>query len=200
MISKLAGPKDFWIGLIYLGFGGLALYLGWDYKFGTAGRMGPGYFPLVLAWMLVLLGFASLVRSVFVKGTQVSEIGWLPLALIMTSVICFAFLLPRVGAFVSLCVLCIISAMASDLFRYEAKAALGLMLAVSACVVVFVNGLGVPMPVLGSWLEPVLGPIIYPITGLVTNVKIAGKQIGVLTSLIALAAIGGLFLLTQRKA
>ena len=28
MISKLAGPKDFWIGLIYLGFGALALYFG----------------------------------------------------------------------------------------------------------------------------------------------------------------------------
>jgi hypothetical protein len=58
----------------------------------------------------------------------------------------------------------------------------------------------VPMPVLGTWLEPTLGPIIYPITGLVTNVKVAGKQIGVLTSLITIAAIGGAFLLTQRKA
>jgi Tripartite tricarboxylate transporter TctB family len=200
MISKLAGPKDFWIGLLYLGFGGLALYLGWDYKFGTAGRMGPGYFPLVLAWMLVGLGFASLVRSVLVKGTQVEQVGWLPLTLIMTAVVCFAFLLPRVGAFVSLCTLCIISAMASDLFKYEAKTTLGLILAVLACVIVFVNGLGVPMPLLGSWLEPVLGPIIYPITGLVTNVKIAGKQIGVLTSLLAIVAVGGLFLLTQRKA
>jgi hypothetical protein len=200
MISKLAGPKDFWIGLIYLGFGGLALYFGWDYKFGTAGRMGPGYFPLVLAWMLVALGLASLARAVLVKGTKVEEIGWLPLVLILTAVMCFGFLLPRMGAFVALCVLCIVSAMASDLFKYEAQATLGLILAVLACVIVFVNGLGVPMPILGTWLEPTLGPIIYPITGLVTNVKIAGKQVGVLTSLIALAAVGGLFLLTQRKA
>jgi hypothetical protein len=25
------------------------------------------------------------------------------------------------------------------------------------CAIVFVKGLGVPMPLLGSWLEPVLG-------------------------------------------
>jgi Tripartite tricarboxylate transporter TctB family len=200
MISKLAGPKDFWIGLIYLGFGAFALYFGWDYKFGTAGRMGPGYFPLVLAWMLVALGFASLVRAVLVKGSPIGDIGWLPLALILTAVVCFGFLLPRMGAFVALCTLCVISAMASDLFKYEAKATLGLILAVLACVVVFVNGLGVPMPLLGSWLEPILGPIIYPVTGLVTNVKIGGQQVGVLTSLIAIAAVGGAFLLTQRKA
>jgi hypothetical protein len=162
--SKLAGPKDFWIGLIYLGFGGLALYLGWDYKFGTAGRMGPGYFPLVLAWMLVGLGFASVVRSFFVKGSEISEIQWLPLALITTSVVVFAFLLPRMGAFVSLFALCIISAIASDLFEFEARALIGLSGILLLCVLVFVNGLGVPMPVLGTWLEPVLGPVVYPVT------------------------------------
>jgi hypothetical protein len=156
MISKLAGPKDFWIGLIYIGFGSLALYIGWDYKFGTAGRMGPGYFPLVLAWMLVGLGFASLVRSVFVKGTQVGEIAWLPLALIVTAVVCFAFLLPRMGAVVALFALCVISAMASNEFKFEWKATLGLLGLIIVCVLVFVKGLGVPMPITGSWLQPFL--------------------------------------------
>ena len=155
MTSKLAGPKDFWIGLIYLGFGVLALYLGWDYKFGTAGRMGPGYFPLVLAWMLVALGFASLVRAVLVKGTPVGEIAWLQLALIVTAVVCFAFLLPRMGAIVALFTLCVISAMASNQFKLEAKATIGLLGLIIICVLVFVKGLGVPMPLAGSWLQPI---------------------------------------------
>jgi hypothetical protein len=28
------------------------------------------------------------------------------------------------------------------------------------CALVFVKGLGVPIPLLGSWLDPVLGPIL----------------------------------------
>jgi Tripartite tricarboxylate transporter TctB family len=165
MNAKFAGPKDFWIGLIYIFFGGLALYFGWDYKFGTAGRMGPGYFPLVLATILVILGLLSLIRSVFVKGSEISEISWLPMILILLANGLFGFLLPRTGAVVALCVMCLVAAIASNEFKLDLKASLGLIGISLLCVLVFVNGLGVPMPVLGTWLEPSLGPIIYPVTG-----------------------------------
>lgn len=200
MTSKLAGPKDFWIGLMYIGFGSLGLYLGWNYKFGTAGRMGPGYFPLVLAWILVGLGFISLVRSFFVKGSAIGKIAWLQLALIVTAVVCFAFLLPRIGAFFSLSVLAIISAMASNEFGFEDKAALGLIGIILACVVVFVIGLGVPMPLLGSWLEPTLGPVLYPITSIITKATLFGRPIGVPLSLMLIGGLTALFVLLKRKA
>jgi Tripartite tricarboxylate transporter TctB family len=200
MNLKLAGPKDFWIGLIYLGFGALALYVGWDYKFGTAGRMGPGYFPLVLAWMLVVMGAVSLISSFFVKGTPITEIAWQPLALTLTAVVAFGFLLPRMGAFVALCALSVISAMASNEFKFEKRATLGLIGLVLICVLIFVNGLGVPMPVLGTWLEPVLGPIIYPITGIFTKANILGYNVGILVSLLAICGSGLVYLLLNRKA
>jgi Tripartite tricarboxylate transporter TctB family len=170
MISKLAGPKDFWIGLIYIAFGGAGLYLGWDYKFGTAGRMGPGYFPLVLSTILVALGMLSLVRSVFIKGSEISEINWLPMILILLANASFGFLLPKMGAVVALSTMCLIAAIASEEFKFDIKASLGLLAISIACVVVFVNGLGVPMPVLGTWLEPTLGPVIYPVTGAIKGV------------------------------
>ena len=170
MNSKLAGPKDFWIGLIYLAFGIAGLYLGWDYKFGTAGRMGPGYFPLVLSAILVILGLLSLVRAVFVKGSEISEINWLPMILILLANASFGFLLPKMGAVVALSTMCVIAAIASNEFKVELKASLGLLAISILCVIVFVNGLGVPMPVLGTWLEPILGPVIYPVTSAIKGV------------------------------
>jgi hypothetical protein len=199
-MPKIVGPKDFWIGLIYIGFGGLALYIGWDYKFGTGARMGPGYFPLVLAWMLVIMGGLSLISSVVVKGTPISEIAWLPLALTLTAVVAFGFLLPRMGAFVALCTLSVISAMASNEFKFESRATLGLIGLVLICVLIFINGLGVPMPVLGTWLEPWLGPIIYPITGIFTKANVFGYNVGILASLLAICGAGLVFLFINRKA
>ena len=40
--------KDFWAGLMLIAIGGAALFIARDYPFGTALRMGPGYFPTVL--------------------------------------------------------------------------------------------------------------------------------------------------------
>ena len=44
-----AGIKDILSGLIFVGFGAAFGYAASGYPLGTAFRMGPGYFPLVLA-------------------------------------------------------------------------------------------------------------------------------------------------------
>lgn len=46
MLTRVSSPKDFWTGLIYVALGLSALWFGRDYRFGTAGRMGPGYFRI----------------------------------------------------------------------------------------------------------------------------------------------------------
>lgn len=45
----LVHNSDFLAGLVMLGIGALAFYMALDYPFGSAVRMGPGYFPRVLA-------------------------------------------------------------------------------------------------------------------------------------------------------
>jgi hypothetical protein len=56
-------PKDFWSGIVFLFFGLAAIIIGQDYEMGSAGRMGPAYFPTVLGGLLSLIGAASLVLS-----------------------------------------------------------------------------------------------------------------------------------------
>lgn len=157
MPSFIRAPKDFWAGLIYIGVGVTALWVGADYKMGTAGRMGPGYFPKVLGAILILLGLIAVVRSLVTNGEAIGTIMWKPLVLILLACALFGLLLKPFGLIVSLLALCLVSAAASREFKFSVKATAGLVLLTVFCTLVFVKGLGVPMPVFGTWLEPVAG-------------------------------------------
>src|SRR5437764_15391207 len=60
---KIRAPKDFWSGVMFCGFAAVAIFAARGYSLGSAGRMGPGYFPLLLAGLLASLGGASIARS-----------------------------------------------------------------------------------------------------------------------------------------
>ena len=150
----IKSPKEFWAGLIYIGLAAAAIMIGWDYRIGTAGRMGPGYFPLAISGLLLLVGVASLIRAFVLKGDGLGDIAWKPMFFILLACALFGWLLPRAGIVVALLALCLVSAAASREFRFELKATLGLVALVIFCVLVFVKGLGVPLPMWGTWLEP----------------------------------------------
>jgi hypothetical protein len=154
MKSIVKGPKDFWAGLLYIAFGAAFLTISLGYRLGTAGRMGPGYFPRALSVALIMLGAASLIRSFIVAGESVTGLAWKPLALISVAVVLFGLTLPTLGLPFALLLLCLISATASQEFRFEIKATLALLALIVFCALVFVKGLGVPMPIVGAWLEP----------------------------------------------
>lgn len=64
---QIKNGKDFWAGLMYLGFGlGFAI-VSQNYNMGTAVRMGPAYFPTMLGGLLAILGAVILARSFFSK-------------------------------------------------------------------------------------------------------------------------------------
>jgi len=143
--------KNFWTGVLYIGFAVAVLLVGRGYNFGSASRMGPGYFPTVLAGLLFFFGLLALIRGMRKEGAPIGPIAWKAAALVLLSMAAFGFLLERAGLPISLVVLIVGCASASDRFRFEWKAtmlAIGLIL---FCVLVFIKGLGLPMPVLGSW-------------------------------------------------
>lgn len=158
MQPRISSPKDFWSGLIYIAFGGAAAWFGAAYNMGTAGRMGPGYFPKVLAALLIILGLISLVRSFISKGEPLSEIAIKPLIMLLLACFLFGFLINRAGLIGALAALLLVSAAGSREFKLDWKALGGLVLLIAFCSLVFVKGLGIPMPLLGTWLEPYAGP------------------------------------------
>ena len=151
MLARIRAPKDFWTGVVYLIVGLLGILIGRDYSFGTAGRMGPGYFPFAISCLLVLFGLVSIVRSMRVSGEPVEPFAWKPIVLVIGGVFAFGLLISTAGLIVAMLVMVLMSAAASEKFRFDWKASLGLLALITFCSLVFVKGLGVPLPLLGSW-------------------------------------------------
>lgn len=147
---SIKSPKDFWAGLLYIAFGAGALVIAREYGMGTAFKMGAGYFPTVLGGLLVLIGVVSVIRSFIQPGTPIGSFPWKALLLVVGSSLVFGFVLRGAGLVIAVPVFVILSAAASIHFRWAPTLALATGLAVF-CVFVFLKGLGVPLPVLGSW-------------------------------------------------
>ena len=149
MIVK--APKDLGAGAIYVALGLAAVLIARGYTFGSGSEMGPGYFPTILGWILVALGTASIVRAFLRRGEPIGAPALRAAALVIGSTVLFGWLLLRAGLPVALVALALGAAAASRNFRPDVKAFAGLALLVVLCSAVFVVGLGLPMPLLGSW-------------------------------------------------
>ena len=151
MSTPIRSPKDFWAGLLYAGFGGAAIAIARDYGWGSSSRMGPGYFPTVLGALLLLVGFASLVRSFFAAGEPIGAIAWKGLTLVTAGTLLFGMLLRPAGLVVALLALVLVSAAASVRFRPDWRALVLMAALIAFCALVFVKGLGLPVFLLGTW-------------------------------------------------
>ncbi|CAN7704142.1 tripartite tricarboxylate transporter TctB family protein [Neorhizobium sp. LjRoot104] len=153
MMTRIRGQRDFGIGVIYLALGLAGFIISRNYSFGTAGRMGPGYFPTIISSLLMLFGVITVARGVFREGTPIGAINWKGIFLVTLSVCAFGYLLERTGVVLALLALILISATASERFRLEIRAIAGLVALIVFCTVVFAEGLGLPMPILGEWFR-----------------------------------------------
>lgn len=147
---SLRAPKDFWTGVMFIAFGAIAMYVSRNYSLGTAGRMGPGYFPLLLGGLLGVIGLALVVRSFVSDGEPVGRLAIGPLSLIVLAVVVFGALLQHVGLVIALITVIGVSALASRQSRPLEVAALAAVVTVFS-VAVFVYGLRLPLPV---WPQP----------------------------------------------
>lgn len=150
-LRMIRSAKDFWAGLIYIAFGLTAILIGRDYPMGTAFRMGPAYFPTILGGLLSVIGAISVFRSFIAGGTPIGRFAIQGVVLVTASVFLFGFLVRGVGVALALPILVIISAYASTKFRWRPTLIMAVGLTVF-CVLVFLKGLGIPLPVLGPWL------------------------------------------------
>jgi len=147
----MRNPKDFWTGLLYTFFGAAAVIIARDYNMGTALRMGPAYFPTILGVVLAGIGAISVIRSFIIPGTPVGAFAFKGLLLVILSVMVFGFLVREAGLVVALPLLIIISAYASVRFQWRATLVMAAGLTIF-CALVFVQGLGIPLPIIGPWL------------------------------------------------
>jgi uncharacterized membrane protein YhhN len=120
---------------------------------GVAGRMGPGYFPVAIGFCLLLIGCISVVRAFVAAKDQLSAIAIRPMVMITLSIVLFAYFLHRLGLIVSLGILLVAAAFARENVRFTPLGIVTALGLVAFCAIVFVKGLGLPVPLVGYWLR-----------------------------------------------
>ena len=147
MNADIRNNRDFWAGVMLIATGVAALFIARDYPFGSAFRMGPGYFPSVLGGVLALFGLVLLVRG-FRSDEQIVG-GWSLRALIVLplSFVLFGMLMDHAGFLPALAVLIFGSAAGGSEFKFGEVALLTVVLTVLS-IGIFIWGLGLPYPLL----------------------------------------------------
>lgn len=149
MPAFIRNPKDFWTGVVFIGFGLAFLLVAQDYHLGSARRMGPAYFPTILSCVLMLIGLAAAIRSLFGRGSPVGAFALKPMALVAISTVLFGLMVRDFGMVITIFLMIMVSAYASVHFSWRSAALLGVAMA-AFCVAVFDYGLGLSIPVIGS--------------------------------------------------
>jgi hypothetical protein len=126
----------------------LGIFFGASLDPGTPRRMGPGFFPRILSWVLILLGAAVAGAGAARAGAPAGALRWRPVILVTAAVITFGALIDRIGLIPATAATVALGAFAGRDARPREVAALAVAMAVGAAGL-FVYALGLPLPLWG---------------------------------------------------
>lgn len=146
---RIRNPQDFGAAIVFIAIGVAGLYFASDLAFGTTSRMGPGYFPMMLSGIILLIGVIVGLKALSVDGPAIERVPLRPIAVIVLCIVGFGYLTERLGVAITAAALVLAASYARR--GASLKETIPLALAMSVFVVgVFVYALGQPLPVLWS--------------------------------------------------
>ncbi len=122
-----------------------------DLELGTAFRMGPGYFPFILACALMLFGAIILFQAFRMEGEPIGPLAWRGMLFILPAPIIFGLTVRGLGFVPSIFLTALIAAFASQRMKPLTAILLAAGLTVFS-LLVFSYGLGLPFRTFGPWL------------------------------------------------
>jgi hypothetical protein len=142
---KIKSQKDFYSGLMFIAVGLAFAWGATTYNIGEGARMGPGYFPLMLGFVLAGLGAFVMFESLVVETEDGEPIGpwaWKPLGFIIAANLAFGVLLgglpsiglPAMGMMVAIYALTFISIFAGEKFNFKETLILATILAIGSYI------------------------------------------------------------------
>ena len=147
--------KDVLAGLLFVGVALFGLWLSRDYPIGTALRMGTGYVPRLLCWILLGLGVVIMVMGLR-EGQDARRVDfgdaamWRPVIFVTAGLVIFGLSLERLGLVISILLLICVGAVAARGLRpLETMAAAVVLIVLSWAI--FILGLGLTIPVWPEW-------------------------------------------------
>ena len=142
---ELRNNKQFLSGLMFLGIGAVAIFIARDYPMGSALRMGPGYFPIVLGGIIGIFGIYELVKGLLKPEPIKGNWSLRALVVLPLSAVVFGIIMEQAGFVPAMITLIFLSALSSNEFKFWEVAALAVVLT-AASVGLFIYGLGLPYP------------------------------------------------------
>jgi hypothetical protein len=152
---RVLAHRDVLAGALFMTVAVLGLWISRDYPIGTAFRMGTGYVPRLLCWILLGLGAVVLIqglRDAQARLQPPADAGWAwrPVVFVTASLVIFGLSIERLGLVISILLLIGVGAVASRALRpLETLAAALVLIALSWTI--FILGLGLTIPVWPEW-------------------------------------------------
>jgi len=152
---RMLARKDVLSGLLFSGVALFGLWLSRDYPIGTALRMGTGYVPRLLCWILLGLGVIVLVQGLRqaqdARSLSSHDISaWRPVVFVAASLVIFGLSIERLGLVISILLLIGVGAVATRALKpVETLVAALVLIALSWGI--FILGLGLTIPVWPEW-------------------------------------------------
>jgi hypothetical protein len=152
-LLHILARKNVLAGLMFIAIAALGLWVSRDYPIGTALRMGTGYVPRLLCWVLMGLGAAVLIQGLREKDAPPERITLrqlIPIVVVTASLIAFSLAIEQLGFVLSVLLLIGIGAVAARDIKLWEVAVAALVLIVLGWGI-FILGLGLTIPVWPVW-------------------------------------------------
>lgn len=147
---QIRDRRNFLGGLLLIGFGLGALLIARTYKMGTAFRMGSGYFPVMLASLLIVIGV--IVAALAFKSGEVKlpKVAWRPLIMVSAAVAVFGLIIKGAGLLLATFAMVIVTRLARPGYSWIETLVLSTVISV-LCAAIFYFGLRIQMSLLPAW-------------------------------------------------
>jgi len=142
---KITSQEDFWGGVMFIAFGALAIFIAQDYPFGTAARMGPGYFPTWIGIALVVLGLMIAATGFKEQGEGIGKFNFKAMLLLSVAFIFFGWAIDHVGFVLAVAVMVFLASAAGKELRWKEVPIIAVVLIIGTWAL-FIKGLELPFP------------------------------------------------------
>jgi hypothetical protein len=111
-VFQIKSPQDFGAAIVFMAIGLGGVYFGADLRFGTAANMGPGYFPIILSWIIFAIGVIVGAKALSIEGPPMESLQLRPIVVIISAILLFGSLIDKLGLAITAALLTILAAFA----------------------------------------------------------------------------------------
>lgn len=154
-ILRLLRRKNVLSGFLFIAIALIGLLVSRHYPVGTALRMGTGYVPRLLLWILLLLGGVIAMQGLRERdsGDHEDSDGFVvlrPIVFVTAALVAFGLSIERLGLIVAIVLLMGLGSLASRELRFG-EVLLTTAALMALALGIFIFGLGLTIPVWPDW-------------------------------------------------